>query len=383
VERCAKVNNPPRILFFQRSVPPDHSATGALLFDLAKALRLRGWEVWIAGTRSGTHAPERELLDGIHFVRSVAPGISKASLVFRSLALPATWLAMLRAARSCPRPDVLVTLTDPPMSVCAGAWLSRRAKCRHVHWCQDLYPQVAAAAGMLNPRGVIYRAMDRLATRCLKGCDSVVAIGRCMQDRLSGAGVASTLITNWSRISPADVPPPPAGFRILYSGNLGRAHDFEGLRSAAALTEARRDGITWTVCGDGPQSASIGAGIERLPSVPWAGFPVLLAGAHAHLITLRSEFCGLVVPSKLYDAAASGRPIIFAGPPDSECARAIRENGIGLTVPDRDGPALANAAATLAQNPDLCVRLSEAARKFGAKNHLSADAFDSLLRFRK
>ncbi len=374
------MNPRPRILFFQRSVPPDHSAAGALLFDLAGALAASGWEVWIAGTRTDPAAAEREDLDGVRFVRSQAPRISKASLASRALALPGTWLAMLRAVRACPQPDILVTMTDPPLSVCAGALLARRAKCPHVHWSQDLYPQVAAAAGVLNPRGAACRAMEYLATACLRDCAAVIAVGRCMQECLARAGVASTLITNWSRIAPLDTPPPADGFRILYSGNLGRAHDFEGLRSAAALTGSHAGGVTWTVCGDGPQSASIGEGIERIPPVTWDQFPALLASAHAHLITLRSEFDGLVVPSKLYDAAASGRPIIFAGPKASECARAIEENAIGLVVPDRDGPALAKAAATLAADPARYKTLCAAAREFGAKSRINPIAFDSVLR---
>jgi glycosyltransferase involved in cell wall biosynthesis len=374
------VNPRPRILFFQRSVPPDHSAAGALLFDLGKALAGRGWDVWIAGTRTDPGAADREDFGGVHFVRSAAPRVSKASLASRALALPGTWLAMLRAVRACPQPDILVTMTDPPLSVCAGALLARRAKCRHVHWCQDLYPQVAAAAGLLNPRGPVCRAMQYLATASLRDCAAVIAVGRCMRDQLARAGVASTLVPNWSRIAPLDQPPPRDGFRILYSGNLGRAHDFEGLRSAAALTGSGPGGVTWTVCGDGPQSAVIGEGIERIPPVAWSRFPALLASAHAHLITLRSEFSGLVVPSKLYDAAASGRPIIFAGPKDSECARAIEEHGLGIVVPDRDGPALAAAAETLSANPALYQDLCSAARKFGEASRLDPAAFDRLFR---
>ncbi len=370
------MKRPPRILFFQRSVPPDHSAAGALLFDLAKALEQRGWEVWIAGTRADPKVAKSETLDGVHFVRSLAPGISKQSLRSRALALPATWLAMLRAAQACPRPDVLVTMTDPPLSVCAGAILSRLTRSRHVHWCQDLYPQVAVAAGMLRPQGAIARALEWTALHGLRDCAAVVVVGRCMQERLARSGITSHLMTNWSRLAPLDTPPPPDGFRILYSGNLGRAHDFEGLQAAARLTESGRADITWSVCGGGPQAASIGEGIQHLPPVAWGEFPTLLAGAHAHLITLRAEFGGLVVPSKLYDAAASGRPILFAGPADSECARAIRENGIGLAVPDRDGQARANAAITLANSPETCARMAEAARQFGLKNRLHPDAFE-------
>jgi hypothetical protein len=46
--------------------------------------------------------------------------------------------------------------------------------------------------------------------------------------------------------------------------------------------------------------------------------PALLAAADAHLITLRSEFAGIVFPSKVYACILSGRPIIFVGPKSSD-----------------------------------------------------------------
>ncbi len=363
-------------------MPPDHSAAGALLFDLAKALQIRGWEVWIAGTRQGSGGVEMETCEGVHFARAGAPAFSRASLWSRFLSLPATWCAMWRAVGACPRPDILVTMTDPPLSVCAGAILSLWMRCPHVHWCQDLYPQVAAAAGVFHSRGIVCRALQFFSELCLKACDHVVVVGRCMQERLAAAGIVSSLITNWSRLSPVAGEAPSGKFRILYSGNLGRAHDFEGLREASLLTRNSTQEVVWTVCGDGPQSEAPGPEVERLVPVSWEGLPDLLAGAHAHLVTLRSEFCGLVVPSKLYDAAASGRAVIFAGPQECECARVIKENAMGIVVPDRDGAALAEAAAFLAKNPEQCRQMGAAAREFGLANRLDpkADAFAALLR---
>jgi len=134
------------------------------------------------------------------------------------------------------------------------------------------------------------------------------------------------------------------------------------------------------VRGDGPCRSDVH--VEVLPPVPWNELPAALAAADAHLITMRREFSGLVVPSKLYDAAASGRPIIFAGPRACECARAIEENGIGLTVPDRDGPALAAAISRLSGDPALCRRMGAAAGKFHAANlrEPAAEAFSRILR---
>jgi len=284
---------------------------------------------------------------------------------------------MIRAMRESTAPDILITLTDPPLAVCAGAVFARSHGCRHVHWCQDLYPEVAAAAGVIAGNGLFCRFLRLLSRTALRRCDRVVAVGRCMQEKLEG--IPSELITNWGRAEGAELPA-PEGFRVLYSGNLGRAHDFEGLQSAAGLT--REQGIRWTVCGGGPQAEVPQAPVQRQAAVPWREFPQLLASANAHLITLREEFCGLVVPSKIYDCASSGRPLIFAGPERSECALAIREAGMGLVVPDRNGPALAAAATRLACEPGLSRKMSLAALDFSARHrlHESGEAFDRLLR---
>lgn len=378
MEPCGSVNHAPRILFFQRSIPPDHSAAGQLLFDLARDLTRRGWEVWIAGTRTSPDVAAEEICEGVHVCRGLVPPVNKTSLRSRFLALPGTWLAMLWALRRCPRPDILVTLTDPPLAVCAGSVAARIFRCRHVHWCQDLYPQVAAAAGVMGANRLLFRFLDRLVQAALRDCDHIVVVGRCMQDHLGE--FPTTLIPNWARMIPQSTPPPDGRFRVLYSGNLGRAHDFEGLNAAAQITSGMP--LVWTVCGDGPQSSAVSAPVERMPAVAWEDFPALLSSAHAHLITLREEFCGLVVPSKLYDCAASARPILFAGPAGSECARAILEHRMGLVVPDRQGPALAEAAESLANNPELCLAMSRAALAFSESHRLadSADRFDSLFR---
>ena len=47
------------------------------------------------------------------------------------------------------------------------------------------------------------------------------------------------------------------------------------------------------------------------------------------LVTLQEGMYGLGVPSKTYNILASGRPILFFGPKDSEIDLLIREKGIG------------------------------------------------------
>ena len=56
-----------------------------------------------------------------------------------------------------------------------------------------------------------------------------------------------------------------------------------------------------------------GLPVHRSRPVPLAELPRLLVTPHAHLITLRDEFVGYVLPSKVYGCIASGRGVLFVG----------------------------------------------------------------------
>src|SRR5678815_5420286 len=67
-----------------------------------------------------------------------------------------------------------------------------------------------------------------------------------------------------------------------------------------------------------------------------------LSIADVHLISLRPQFVGISVPSKLYGAMASARPILFVGPERCETADAIHDARCGVVV---DPGAVGDAAA--------------------------------------
>jgi hypothetical protein len=51
-----------------------------------------------------------------------------------------------------------------------------------------------------------------------------------------------------------------------------------------------------------------------------------------HLVSLRREMEGLVVPSKFYGIAAAGRPTVFIGDPEGEIPLILAKHEIGVTV---------------------------------------------------
>jgi glycosyltransferase involved in cell wall biosynthesis len=142
-----------------------------------------------------------------------------------------------------------------------------------------------------------------------------------------------------------------ARFVVLYSGNIGRAHDVTTLVEATKLLAPRTD-IAFVFQGDGAKRAELALATRGLPNVrfvpyqPREKLSESLSAADLHLITLAPNVLGLLEPSKLYGIMAAGRPSVYVGPPRSEVARTIQAEKIGACVENGDAAGLANAILT-------------------------------------
>ena len=108
-----------------------------------------------------------------------------------------------------------------------------------------------------------------------------------------------------------------------------------------------------------------------------------LSAPDVHLISLKPNLEGLIVPSKYYGIAAAGRPAIFVGNPDGELARIIRDSNTGFVIRDGDGVGLAEAILKLARNPELAAEQGARARRlFESKYDFAhaVTAWESLIR---
>ena len=69
-----------------------------------------------------------------------------------------------------------------------------------------------------------------------------------------------------------------------------------------------------------------------------------------------------MVPSKLYGAAAAGRPVLFVGAVDGEIAKMIEQAQCGLTIASGNSQELVSVIVAMAQNPELCRSMGLRAR---------------------
>ena len=341
--------------------------TSALRYDEPKA-RLPAWET----------------VCGVHVRRLATTGFGRAGLIGRSIDLAsfhlAAGIALLLAAR---RGDVIVAKTDPPLlSVVAG--LAARLKgAQLINWLQDVYPEVAAALGVRALDGLFGRALQTLRNASLKRARLNVALGETMAARLEAAGAPPASIRiapNWAdetAITPLAPEQNPlrrawgleGRFVVAYSGNLGRAHEYETMLGAAGLL-ADEPAIRFLVIGDGHHARSLRAAtqaarlanIDFQPYQPAALLSQSLTAGDVHWISLRPELEGLIVPSKVYGVLAAGRPIIAVTVPNGETARLVAAERCGLQVEPGDSQGFANAVRRLAQEPGLATRMGAASR---------------------
>jgi glycosyltransferase involved in cell wall biosynthesis len=379
-----------RIVFVNRFYAPDHSATAQILTDLAEHLAERGWEVEIVTSRliygtAGADLPPRDMINGVAVTRVATVNGTGLGIVGRLLAyitfyIGAGW-TLLRHLRPG---TIVVAKTDPPLISLVALVACRVRGAKLVNWVQDLYPEIAAEMGMRILRGPAGRLLSTLRDVGLRRSALTVAIGRRMADRIARRGVTVdriVTIANWSDdeaiLPSASNSPelretwglPAEAFVLEYSGNLGRAHEADTLLAAAGLLSHRSD-IWFLFVGGGHaqselRSNAAAAGRERFvfqPYQPRARLSESLAVGDAHWLSLRPEFEGLIVPSKVFGIAAAARPIVAVCDPAGEVPAMIAEPGAGVAIAPGDAAGLAAAIAALADDRAACRAMGERAR---------------------
>jgi glycosyltransferase involved in cell wall biosynthesis len=256
-----------------------------------------------------------------------------------------------------------------------GAIVARATGAKLVNWLQDLFPEVAVRLELSPLPGWVESRLLRLRDWSLEVATMNVVLGERMRAFVARRGIDPERImvcTNWAdgeTIRPLDVAAShlrresglEGRFVIEYSGNLGRAHEFETLLGAAREL-AVDPAYAFLMIGGGANMR----GLERevrtagLDSFIFLGYQPVdrladsLAAGDVHLVSLLPSLEGLIVPSKLYGILAAGRPIIFVGDQEGEVASVLREERCGVVV--RCGDAAALSAAILSLRQDTATR---------------------------
>jgi colanic acid biosynthesis glycosyl transferase WcaI len=379
----------PRLLFINQYYWPDHASTAQHLTDLVESLAAEGHECHVLCAQGGykpgaPRPPAFEIHNGVHVHRVPATSFGRHSTLTRMADYLSFYARALLAGVKLPAFDAVVTLTTPPIIGLIGTILRRLKGSRHVCWSMDLHPDASLALGRMSRKNPVVAWLAWLSDTVYRQADKVVVLGPYMADRVLAKRVRPERLATipvWSRRDEI-FPLPRAGhplreqlgladkFVVMYSGNLGLAHSSEEFLEAARRLRERED-VVFLFVGDGPRmrevrdaQASAGlANVRFLDYFPREQLHASLSMADAHLISMRHEMTGIVVPGKLYGVMASGRPAVFVGPHHSETADTIRQARCGLTVRLGDADGLVEAITRLSSEPETTRVMGENGRE--------------------
>jgi colanic acid biosynthesis glycosyl transferase WcaI len=379
-----------RVILVNRFFWPDHSATAQLLTDLAISLAASGTSVAVVTSRLQYDDPQARLpawerVNGVDVHRIATTGFGRERLAGRAVDFASFYVtAFAKLITLARRGDVIVAKTDPPLLSLLGHAAAAATGARLVNWLQDVYPEVAGVLGVKAAHGPLGKALAAWRNVSLRAARCNVVLGERMADRLAEARIATDkirVIPNWSDEQAVEPVPHDANdlrsrwgltgkFVVGYSGNLGRAHEYETMFAAAqALSDDPR--IAFLMIGGGHHTTVLkeraeAAGLTNFvfqPYQPREALAASLSAADLHWVSLKPELEGLIVPSKVYGILAAGRPILAVCARDGEIARLVAQHGCGVHSEPGDPTAFAAHVRTLAGSPERARALGEAARR--------------------
>lgn len=318
-------------------LPPDFGAVGQYTQQRGFQLARAGHHVQIFGFSSAPRPVQQHRFDSgtlsIYYINRGS--YNKNSLIARAFwTLSANFCLLAAARRAIKAADEVIFTGSPPYLLHFIAPANLIWRRRLVYRITDFHPECLMAEYAKPP--VWLRAVYRMTLFWRRRVTQFEAIGEDQKDRLRQIGVSKQRMRLVRDPAPIAFAPElqamakPEAFRaapvILYSGNFGVAHDdatFVSAYSEFVKLHPGRLGFWLNAIGkkaDLVEQACIsnGAPVVRTKPVPLEQLPALLKSADIHLITLRDEFVGFVLPSKVYACIDSGRPVLYIGSKKSD-----------------------------------------------------------------
>lgn len=319
--------------------PPDETSTSYILGQIANAMAKKYQVKIICGPE--IYDKRKKLDENNHFCldksievfRANGADLDKNTTKGKALSFLLMSKRMISLVKQHVRKDDNVLMvTNPAPLVVLMSRLKKKVGFELNILVHDVFPENTKPAGLKLPLyGMIKHVFDKAYSRA----DQLIALGRDMKDVLEKKVLNSsenipkiTIIENWADINGIKSQSMPQGKIVLeYAGNIGRVQGLD------KVIEQLPESVDFHIYGTGSMEETLKK--MNHPRVFFHG-PYfrsqqneVLAACHIALVTLQEGMYGLGVPSKTYNILASGRPILFFGPKNSEIDLLVREERIG------------------------------------------------------
>ena len=367
-----------RILILYHFYKPDDVISARHFSDLAEGLAKRDWDVTVLTSNRYCRAkndeitPKCETINGVKVIRMSRPPFDQGKNISRminSAWISSKWLIKILFSK---RYDIILMGTDPQLGYFILPWIKLfKPKTKTALWAFDLYPEIITKIDPLPLAIKVFnKAISPLVNLSYKSMDFIADLGSCMRQRIMAHDTKAAFATliPWAISEPGKIIPPNKEIRhklfgkskltILYSGTIGQAHTFIEFIQLARELRTRKADISICFAGRGNRYKQLREMVTPDDTnISFAGFadekelPLRLTAADMHLISLKEGWEGLVVPSKFFGSIAAGRPLIYAGTPNSVIKKWIEKHKIGFYLDSSNIKTVADSIIKLSKDP--------------------------------
>jgi glycosyltransferase involved in cell wall biosynthesis len=384
------------ILFLTDNFPPETNAPATRTFEHTRRWARSGARVTVVTTApnfpAGRIFPgyrnrlfQREWIDGVEVIRVWTYITANEGFARRTLDYMSFMVTGFLTSLFLPRPDVIVSTSPQFFTACAAYVLSLFKRRPFVFELRDLWPDSIIAVGAMRESAAI-RALKRLEYFLYRKAARIVSVTNSFKKVLSQNGISPeriAVVRNGTDLKGFTPGPKPNAlvmkygltgkFVAAYIGTIGMAHGLGTILEAAEHLRANRT-ISFILVGDGAERAMLerqsrDRGLDNMIFAGAVGKDEVadywrLADAALVLLRDRPVFRH-VLPSKMFEAMATERPIVLGVL--GESAELLESGGAGIVIQPESADALARAIERLAGDAD-------GAREMGRKGRQLVEA---------
>ena len=312
-------------------------------------------------------------MDGIRVLRvwtyiAANSGFSKRVADYVSYAISATI-----AARRV-RPDLVVATSPQFFSAVAGYWVARRKRLPWVMEVRDLWPESIRAVGAAKGQEKLLDRLEQLELFLYRSAAKVVVVTHAFKRNLTERGIDPAkieVVTNG--VHTANFPRLPKDaalveqlglrdkFVVGYLGTHGMAHKLDFILDCVSAAPKE---VHFLFVGGGARKAALEQRVARegfsnvtmLPSVAKAEIGRYISVTDVALVPLKkSDTFKTVIPSKIFENAAAGKPILLGVEGESQAI--IQKYGAGLCFEPENRESFLHQLRRLVEEPALYAEL--------------------------
>ncbi|MFC7292949.1 WcaI family glycosyltransferase [Hirschia litorea] len=262
-----------------------------------------------------------------------------------------SFFPMLKAALFW-KPDIVLAVAPSLIAAPVATFVAKLCGAKTWLHVQDFEVEAAFATGLLKGESSIGRLARGFENKAIQNFDKVSSISPQMCAKLiKEKGVPEDAVYEFRNWADVDVIKPldrPSKYReewnittehvALYSGNIANKQGIKIIVQAAKQLAHRKD-LTFVICGEGPNRKNLRQAAEGLDNIkffdlqPKENLNELMNLATIHMLPQIKGAADLVLPSKLTNMLASGRPVVATTMGNTGLANEIFKCGI-ITEPE-------------------------------------------------